>query len=80
MPRYYALQSLRHIGNEETLAILTQTQWRAEDDAATSGSLSLERLRLEVYEDIYWRLAGGRSREVMVPISAEPKAAATQQG
>ena len=28
----------------------------------------MERLRLEIYESIYWRLAGGRSREVMVPI------------
>ena len=66
--RYYSLQSLRHIGTEQTLALLTQAQWSAENDAATSASLAIERLRLEVYEDIYWRLAGGRSREVMAPI------------
>jgi hypothetical protein len=64
----YALQALRHVGNEHTLAILTQTQWRPEHADAGASSLSLERLRLEVYEDIYWRLAGGRSREVMVAI------------
>jgi hypothetical protein len=66
--RYYALQSARNIGNEQTLMLLTQTQWSAENDTATNGALSMERLRLEVYEEIYWRLAGGRSREVMVPI------------
>jgi hypothetical protein len=67
--RYYSLQSLRHIGTEQTLSLLTQAQWSAENDAATSASLAIERLRLEVYEDIYWRLAGGRSREVMEPIT-----------
>jgi hypothetical protein len=66
--RYYSLQSLRHVGTEQTLALLTQAQWSGENDAATSASLAIERLRLEVYEDIYWRLAGGRSREVMAPI------------
>jgi hypothetical protein len=67
--RYYALQSLRLIGTDQTLALLTQAQWSTENDPATSASLANERLRLEVYEDIYWRLAGGRSREVMEPIS-----------
>jgi hypothetical protein len=67
--RDYALQSVRHIGNEQTLALLTETQWSAADDTVTSGALSFERLRLEVYEDIYWRLAGGRSREIMMPIN-----------
>ena len=66
--RYYALQAARHIGNDQTLALLTQTQWGAENDAITSGAISMERLRLEIYESIYWRLAGGRSRKVMVPI------------
>ena len=66
--RYYALQAVRHIGTEESLALLTQSQGRAENEAATTGTLSIERLRLEVYEDIYWRLAGGRSREIMIPI------------
>ena len=56
----------RNIGTEQTLMLLTQTQWTAENDAATNGTLSIERLRLEVYEEIYWRLAGGRSREIMV--------------
>lgn len=66
--RYYALQAARNIGNDQTLMLLTETQWSAENDTATNGALSMERLRLEVYEEIYWRLAGGRSREVMVPI------------
>lgn len=61
--RYYALQSLRHIGTEKTLALLTEAQWWAENDA--HGSFSIERVRQEVYEEIYWRLAGGRSLEVM---------------
>ncbi len=66
--RYYALQAVRHIGTEESLVLLTQSQGRAENEAATTATLSIERLRLEVYEDIYWRLAGGRSREIMIPI------------
>jgi hypothetical protein len=67
--RYYALQAVRHIGTEETLALLSQSQGRTENEAATSGSLSIERLRLEVYEDIYWRLSGGKSREIMIAIA-----------
>ena len=55
-------------GTDKTLSLLAATLWSAEDDAATGASLSIERLRLEVYEEIYWRLAGGRSREIMVPI------------
>lgn len=66
--RYYALQAVRHIGTEETLLLLSQSQGRADNEVVTSATFSIERLRLEVYEDIYWRLAGGRSREIMVPI------------
>lgn len=66
--RYYALEAVRYIGTDKTLSLLAAALWSAEDDAATGASLSVERLRLEVYEEIYWRLAGGRSREIMVPI------------
>lgn len=64
--RYYALQGLRQVGDTQSLTILERLQWN-------QGNTALfERLRLEVYDDLYWRLAGGLSREVMAPMSNQP--------
>jgi hypothetical protein len=57
---------LRQVGDTQSLTILERLQWN-------QGNTALfERLRLEVYDDLYWRLAGGLSREVMAPMSNQP--------
>jgi hypothetical protein len=38
----------------------------------------LQQLRAEVYQDIYWRLAGGMSREIMLPIEAGQRTIASR--
>jgi hypothetical protein len=60
--RYYALQGIRHVGDTQSLLKLEELQWDR------FNSPFLERLRLDAYEDLYWRLAGGLSREVMAPM------------
>ena len=66
--RYYALQSARNIGNEQTLMLLTQTQWSAENNAQPMALCPWSVCGSKFMKRFYWRLAGGRSREVMVPI------------
>jgi hypothetical protein len=66
---YYALQALRLIGNKDSLGLIEKSFWTAYDTrGGAAPSLLLEQLRLEAYDEIYWRLAGGLSREVMAPI------------
>lgn len=57
--RYYALQGLRHAGDKSTLAKLEGLQWKE------TNTPLFERLREEVYDELYWSLAGGLSSEVM---------------
>jgi hypothetical protein len=66
---FYALEALRHIGDESSLAELESRCFPIQKD---EDNRLLERLRLDVYEDLYWRLAGGMAREVMLPVSAKP--------
>ena len=70
--RYYALQSLRNIGDQTTLDEIAQLAWQSDAAAAGNSFLFLQQLRLEVYEEIYWRLAGGLSREVMLRTESRP--------
>jgi hypothetical protein len=64
--RYHALQAIRYIGDENSLCVLESLDFPLAD---SSDNRLLDRLRLEVYEDLYWRLAGGLAREVMIPVS-----------
>ncbi len=69
--QFYALQALRHIGDSTTLQLLEQMQLSVKfAPSRPADSLYLEGLHVEVYEDIYWRLAGGLSRETMIPIQS----------
>ena len=61
---FYVLQALRNIGNWQTLCLLEQKSWTAEN---TAPAYAIDALRVEVYESIYWRLVGGMSRETMAP-------------
>jgi hypothetical protein len=65
---YFALQALRSIGTWESLELIEQLRWDA-PQTDPNKRLFLDSVRMEVYEAIYWRLAGGLSREVMAPIS-----------
>jgi len=55
-----------------SLEALAELAWQTDAALAGDSFVFLQQLRLEVYEEIYWRLAGGISREVMLPIEAEP--------
>ncbi len=66
---YFALQAMRHIGDWESLQLIESLQWNALRDDPNKR-LFLDSVRTEVYEAIYWRLAGGLAREVMDPITA----------
>jgi len=61
---YFALQALRNIGEWKDLNLIEQLQWNALRDDSNK-QLFLDSVRTEVYDSIYWRLAGGLSREVM---------------
>lgn len=60
--RFYALESLRYVGDMSSLKLLESLQWHQDNTPF------FEHARLEVYDDLYWRLAGGLSREVMTPL------------
>jgi hypothetical protein len=58
--RVYALESLRLIGNEDSLAAIREARnWRPQTGAADPEMHQLLQLSYEVSEDIYWRLTGG---------------------
>jgi hypothetical protein len=73
--QYYGLQALPHVGNETSLAKLETLGFLHAD----SGDRVLEYLRLEAYDELYWRLSGGISREVMAPVIATPQLNAAKQ-
>jgi hypothetical protein len=72
---YFALQALSRLGDWQDLELIEQLQWDAVRNDPNKR-LFLDSVRTEVYDAIYWRLAGGLSREVMAPF---PPAAAGQQ-
>jgi hypothetical protein len=53
-----AMESLREIGNAESIAAL-----RAARQQAVGMTITLRQLSFDVAEDIYWRLTGGLSGE-----------------
>ena len=65
---YYSLQTLRQIGDATSLRRLEDLRWQPGRQPIGEFCF-LQQVRLEVYEDIYWRLAGGLSRELMKPIA-----------
>jgi hypothetical protein len=71
--RYYVLQALKNIGTWETLRILEIRSWVTDQPTSLQAG-SLDAMRAEVYESIYWRLVGGMSRETIAPTPL-PKAA-----
>ena len=67
--RHFATTRFRrsHVGTEESLVLLTQSQGRAENEAATTGTLSIESCGSKSTKTSTGDLAGGRSR-IMIPI------------
>ncbi len=61
---YFALQALRGVGEWKDLKLIERLQWNSLRDDPNKR-LFLDSVRTEVYDTIYWRLAGGLSREVM---------------
>ena len=58
--RVYALESLRLIGTEASLAALREARnWRPEGGASDREATHLMQLSYAVSEDIYWRITGG---------------------
>ncbi len=58
--RVYALESLRLIGTEASLAALREARnWRPEGGAIDREATNLMQLSYAVSEDIYWRITGG---------------------
>lgn len=67
---YFALQALREVGRWESLKLIERLRWDT-SRMDTSRMLFLDSVRMEVYEAIYWRLAGGLSRETMARIGPD---------
>lgn len=59
----YALESLKLIGNAETLRLLGEQSWA---EAQPAWSDSLVDLYLETSEEIYWKLTRGMEKDVLV--------------
>jgi hypothetical protein len=57
-----AMESLREIGNADSIAAL-----RAARQQAVGMTITLRQLSFDVAEDIYWRLTGGLSRDSFDP-------------
>ena len=57
-----AMESLREIGNAESIAALREARQRA-----VGMTITLRQLSFDVAEDIYWRLTGGLSGESFDP-------------
>ena len=57
-----AMESLREIGNAESIEAL-----RAARQQAVGMTITLRQLSFDVAEDIYWRLTGGLSGESFDP-------------
>ena len=75
---YFALQALRSVGTWDSLQLIETLRWNpAQLD--NNRITFLDGIRMEVYEAIYWRLAGGLSRETMMPI-ARPDLTMKQKG
>ena len=60
-PSVHALESLRLLGDAESLEVLRKARkseaWQASTDARQAD---LTQLSYEVSEDVYWRVRGGR--------------------
>jgi hypothetical protein len=66
--RVYALESLRLIGNENSLAAIREARnWRPQSGATDPETNQLLQLSYEVSEDIYWRLTGGLEGDFYEP-------------
>lgn len=59
----YALESLKLIGNGETLRLMGEQSWA---EAQPAWSDSLVDLYLETSEEIYWKLTRGMEKDVLV--------------
>jgi hypothetical protein len=57
-----AMESLREIGNDESIEALREARQRA-----VGMTITLRQLSFDVAEDIYWRLRGGLSGENFDP-------------
>lgn len=58
----YALESLKSIGNQETLTVLNKQSWA---NAQPAWSDPLVDAYLETSEEIYWRLSRGMEKDVL---------------
>ena len=63
--RRYALESLRLIGDAETLKVLRDSHARR-FQSWDAGSVELTQLSYQVSEDIYWRISAGQSGEFIL--------------